>query len=112
MDHIASVFANAAIPQKLVFLALLAAVPAILVGAVTGNQKLVAALGRAGLLAGLLTAALNGFHMADTITRLPFDPTAKQLAPGIFEVSTLVCLGALVGIVSCLAGWVLAPRAG
>ena len=50
--------------------------------------------------------------MADTITRLPFDPTAKQLAPGIFEVSALVAMGALAGIVSRLAGWVLKPRSG
>jgi len=107
-----SVFANAAIPQKLVLLALIAAFPAILVGAVLGKPRLVAVLGRAGPLAGLLTGALNGFHMGRTILRLPFDVTAKQLAPGILEISTVVGLGALVGIAACLAGWVKKPGAG
>ena len=107
-----SVFANAAIPQKLVLLALIAALPAILVGAALGKQKLIAVLGRAGPLAGLLTGAMNSYHMGRTILRLPVDVTARQLAPGILEVATVVGLGALVGIVACLAGWLLKPAKG
>ena len=43
---------------------------------------------------------MNSFHMARTIQKLPFDVTAKQLTPGILEVSTLIALGALVGLVA------------
>ena len=57
----------------------------------------------AGPALGLLVAGLNSFHMGDTIQRAPFSPTLKQLAPGIFEVSTLVSLGALVGVAAVVA---------
>lgn len=41
--------------------------------------------------------------MAETITRLPFDPTPKQLAAGIFEISALLGLGGAVGPVAPFA---------
>lgn len=107
MDQIVAVFAHAAAPQKLVLILLLAALPVTAAGAILGRPTLVGVLGRAGPLLGLLTGALNGFHMAETITRLPFDATAKQLAPGIFEISALVGLGAGVGMLACAAQWLL-----
>ena len=54
----------------------------------------------AGPALGLLVGAMNALHMAQSIQRAPFDPTAKQLAPGVFEISALVGLGALVGLVA------------
>lgn len=41
--------------------------------------------------------------MAQTIQRVPFNPTARQLAPGILEVATLVGLGGVVGVIAVLA---------
>jgi hypothetical protein len=107
-----NVFMDAAAPQKFVILALLAAIPATLIAALlawrtTGRNapwgRIVADLRVAGPVLGLLVGGLNSFHMGQTIQRLPFDPTLKQLAPGIFEVSTLVSLGAAVGIVAVIA---------
>jgi hypothetical protein len=51
---------------------------------------------------------MNGFHMARTIQRLPFDATAKQLAPGILEISTVIGLGALAGLVAAATCLILA----
>jgi hypothetical protein len=110
-----SVIANAAVPQKIVLILLAAAVPLILVAAALELRRpnsgpwrgLIGCLRSLGPMLGLFVGALTSFHMGRTILRVPFDPTAKQLAPGILEVSTLVGLGALVGIVACLAGWVL-----
>ena len=107
-----SVFANAAVPQKCVLIVLLAAIPAIVVAALLalrGGVKarvwglVISYLGAAGLTLGLLVGGLNSFHMGETIKRLPVEPTLKQLAPGIFEVSTLVGLGALVGVLAVVA---------
>ncbi|MDG2523706.1 hypothetical protein P7B02_19430 [Caulobacter segnis] len=66
-------------------------------------RSLIANLRIAGPVVGLLIGGLNSFHMADTIQRLPFDPTLKQIAPGIFEVSTIVSLGAMIGLAAVLA---------
>jgi len=111
-----SVFANAAAPQKLVLLALAAGVVLILVAAaqalLPGAQggplrRLIAPLRVGGPALGLLTGAMDSFHMARTIQRIPVDATAKQLAPGILEVSTLIGLGALVGLLALAAGCLL-----
>jgi hypothetical protein len=104
-----TVFGNAAVPQKVVLVALVAALPMTL--AATGLAlradrrsgpwlRLVSDLRVAGPALGLLVGAMNSFHMARTIQRLPFDATAKQLAPGILEVSTFLGLGATVGLVA------------
>ncbi len=106
-----SVFTNAAIPQKIVLIVLFGAIPTTLAAAalaVKGGprdslwRRIVAELRVAGPALGLLVGGLNSFHMGETIQRLPFDPTLKQLAPGIFEVSTVVSLGAMVGIVAAV----------
>jgi hypothetical protein len=104
-----SVFANAAVPQKIVLILLAVAVPAILVAAALELRRprsgpwrsLIGAARTVGPLLGLFVGALNAFHMGRTIQRVPFEPTAKQLAPGILEVSTLIGLGALVGLLAC-----------
>jgi peptidoglycan/LPS O-acetylase OafA/YrhL len=106
------VFANAAIPQRIVLSVLVAAIPLMLVAAmlvVKGgpgaafSRRFIADLRLAGLALGLLVGGLSSFHMGETILRLPFDPSLKQLAPGIFEVSTLVSLGALVSLLAVVA---------
>jgi uncharacterized membrane protein len=115
---LAPVFANAALPQKVVLAALAAAVPALVVAAwlaladpAHGRlwRRLIAECRLAGPALGLLVGAMNSFHMGHTIMRAQVDPSAKQLAPGLFEVSTLVGLGALVGLVAVAAhlvvGW-------
>jgi hypothetical protein len=113
-----SVFANAAAPQKVVLLALVAAALLVLWAAAQARRlgdgggrwrRLIAALRVGGPALGLLVGAMNGFHMARTIQRVPFEPTAKQLAPGLLEVSTLIGLGALVGLLGVAALWALGP---
>jgi hypothetical protein len=109
---LASVFASAAVPQKMVLILLTGALPLTVLATVLAFRndagsgmwrRLVPALGLSGPALGLLVGALNAFHMGQTIQRLPFDPTAKQLAPGILEVSTLVGVGALVGVIATIA---------
>ena len=109
---LASVFANAAVPQKIVLVALVGAIPATVVAAFlvhrekradTTGARAIAELRLAGPALGLLVGAMNSFHMAQSILRAPIAPTTKQLAPGIFEVATLIGLGALVGIVAMIA---------
>jgi hypothetical protein len=115
-EVLVSVFANAAMPQKVVLLALIAAALLVLWAAAQvlrspGRsdrwRRLIGDLRIAGPVLGLLVGAMNGFHMGRTIQRLPFDATAKQLAPGILEISTLTGLGALVGLVAVAAHWAL-----
>jgi hypothetical protein len=106
-----TVFANAAVPQKIVLFLLAAAVPTILVAAALDLRRpnagpwrgLIGAARTVGPLLGLLVGAMNAFHMGRTIQRVPFEVTAKQLAPGILEVSALIGLGALVGLLACAA---------
>ena len=104
-----TVFENAAVPQKIALVVLIIAIPMTLaaVGMALRSGRpaslwlrLVSNLRVAGPALGLLIGAMNSFHMARTIQRLPFDPTAKQLAPGILEVSTFLGLGAVVGLVA------------
>jgi hypothetical protein len=111
-----SVFANAALPQKVVLAILAVSTPAVLVVAALDLRspgsgpwrRLIGVVRLVAPMLGLLVGAMNGFHMARTIERLPIDPTAKQLAPGILEVSALLGLGALAGLVAaathCLLG--------
>ena len=115
-----SVFSDAAVPQKIVLAGLVGAVPVILVAVVLASRatarpdpwrRLVADLRAIGPALGLLTGAMTSFHIGQTIQRLPFDPTAKQIAPGLLEVSMLVGLGALVGLVAAGAHWALDRRA-
>jgi hypothetical protein len=104
-----SVFANAALPQKVVLAVLIAAIPAVIVAALLALRgpgrwrALIAPVRLTAPMLGLFVGAMDAFHMGRTIQRLPFDATAKQLAPGILEVSTLIGLGALAGLVACAA---------
>ena len=109
---LASVFSNAAIPQKIVIIVLIGAIPLTVIAAWLALKsirrtsfwsRLISGLSFAGPALGLLVGAMNSFHMGQTIQRAPFQPTAKQLAPGILEVSTLIGLGALVGLIAALA---------
>jgi hypothetical protein len=114
-EALLSVFANAAPPQKVVLAVLATATPAVLVAAAlelwrprTGPWRgLIGCVRLVAPMLGLLVGAMNGFHMARTIQRLPFDATAKQLAPGILEISTLIGLGALAGLVAAATCLVL-----
>ena len=119
-DPLTSVLADAATPQKIVFILLAVALLATLVGTVLGLQRRpappawrrgMADLRCAGPLLGLFTGSLNGCHMVHTIQRLPSAPTLKDLAPGILEVSALLSLGALVRLCAVVAHLLLNGRA-
>ena len=113
-EPLTAIFADAAVPQKVVFLILIAAFLVTLAGIILGLRRRtlhpawrrgMVELRCVGPLLGLSTAGLNGLHMAHTIQRLPRAPTLKDLAPGMLEVSALLSLGALVGLgaaVACL----------
>ena len=107
--RLAAVFADAAPPQKGVFLVLVVtalALPALVLAAASRGgvwERGLAEARNVAPLLGLLTGALNSFHMADTILRLPVDVTAKELAPGVFEVTSLIILSAIVGLEAELA---------
>lgn len=104
-----SVFANAATPQKVAFTVLLAAMLLTpILGVMSYSRKgvwrrLLSDLCVAGPVLGLLIGAMNSFHMARTIQRLAFDVTAKQLAPGVLEVSTFIAMGGAVGLCAITA---------
>ncbi|MBR7621513.1 hypothetical protein JKL49_19130 [Phenylobacterium sp. 20VBR1] len=102
-QDLVSVFADAALPQKVVLVVLILAILAALLLAATrrgGGSRFISDLRVAGPAVGLLVAALNGFHMAQTILRLPSSPTARDLAPALMEMAVLVGLGALAGLVA------------
>jgi len=106
MLGLADVFADAALPQKLVMAALLLSLPAALVAAARAWRRgaprsiFASQLCIAGPALGLLAGALNALHMTQTIARLPQAATSKDLAPGIAEIALLVGLGALAGLVA------------
>jgi hypothetical protein len=101
-----TVFANAATPQKCVFVVLVTAMvlaPVLAILARSGQgpwRRVLADLRIAAPSLGLLMGGMNSFHMARTILKLPQDLTARQIAPGILEVSTLIVMGVLVGLVA------------
>ena len=112
-----TVFENAALPQKSLFLVFIALM---ILGAGTavfnrvkpfshlsGPMK---ALSQLCPLSGMLCAALNGFHMMQTTLRLPFEPTAQMLAPGFMEMSALVVTGALAGLATATAHGLIRAR--
>lgn len=117
IQELASVFANAALPQKLVFLVLIASIlAAVILAAGRGptersRSRFISELRIAGPVLGLLVAALNGFHMAQTSLRLPHAPTAKDLAPALMEIAALAALGALAGAVAVTLDWIRLGRA-
>ena len=106
MVELVQVFQSAALPQKLVFVLLLASVLAALVAAFMDfraprkNGRLLSKLVLAAPLVGLLAGAMNAFHMMETTLRLPTSPSAKDLAPGVMEIAALVGIGALAGLVA------------
>ncbi|MBO9709739.1 MAG: hypothetical protein J7521_16170 [Caulobacter sp.] len=99
-----SVLADAATPQKVVLVVLMLAVLAGPVLAALARvrsgpwRSLISGLAVAGPALGLLVGALNSFHMARTVQKLPYDVTVRQLAPGVLEVAVFVALGAVVGL--------------
>lgn len=105
-----TVFENAAIPQKGLFLVFIALMILGVVTAVFNRVKpfthLSAPMKALSLLcplSGMLCAALNGFHMMQTTLRLPFEPSVQMLAPGFVEMSALVVAGALAGLAATTA---------
>ena len=119
MDQLVAVFVDAALPQKAVFAVLGLSVPAALivsardfrrVGLAARPSAFVSELRIAGPALGLLTAALDGFHMARTTLRLSYAPTPAMLAPGVMEVASLAGLGALAGLVAVVLHSALGRR--
>ena len=89
-----TVFGNAAVPQKIALIVLVAAIPMTLAAAGLALRsdsrsgpwlRVVSDLRVAGPALGLLVGAMNGFHMARTIQRLPFDATAKHWRRGYWR---------------------------
>jgi hypothetical protein len=117
VQELASVFANAALPQKLVFLLLIVSILAAVILAArrgapeSSRSRFISELRVAGPVLGLLVAALNALHMAQTTLRLPHSPTARELAPALMEIAALVGLGALAGAVAVTLDWVRLRRA-
>lgn len=118
LEALWSVFSNAAAPQKIVLILLSAALPGAWVAAALaartpgdGWRRVVAEMRIIGPALGMFVGGLNSFHMGRTIQKLPFEPTLKQVTPGIFEVSTFVSLGALVGLVAVVAHVVISISA-
>ncbi len=112
-----TLFQDAALPQKGLFLAFIALM---ILGAATAvfNRikpftRLSAPMKALSLLcplAGTLCAALNGFHMMQTTLRLPFEPTLQMLVPGFIEMAALVVAGALAGLAAAAAHSLIRAR--
>ena len=106
VDVLGTIFANAAAPQRCLFVALASALvlaPVLTALVLCGQTQWRSALSELRLIAplvGLLIAGMDSFHMARTILKLPSDVTARQLAPGLLEVSTFVVMGVVVGLVA------------
>ncbi|PIB96781.1 hypothetical protein [Caulobacter sp. X] len=106
VEVLATVFANAAAPQKSLLVVLIAAMlaaPLLAALAYSGLpilRRLLSELRLTAPLVGLLMAGMDSFHMARTILKLPIEVTARQLAPGLLEVSTFVVMGAAVGLIA------------
>ncbi len=112
-----TLFEGAALPQRslfLVFIALMClGVATAVLNRVKPFSRLSAPMKALSLLcplAGVLCAALNGFHMMQTTLRLPFEPTVQMLAPGVMEMSALVVTGALAGLAAAAAHSVIRAR--
>jgi hypothetical protein len=109
MNQLASVFIDAALPQKGVFVVLGVAILAALAVAArdfararsaSHRSVFISELRSAGPALGLLTAALDAFHMGQTTLRLAYPPTPAMLAPGAMEIASLAGLGAVAGLVA------------
>ncbi len=112
-----TVFAQAALPQQSLFLVFIVLMILCVATAVFNRVKpfsrLSAPMKALSLLcplAGVLCAALNGFHMMQTTLRLPFEPTVQMLAPGVMEMSALVVIGALAGLTAAAAHSLIRAR--
>jgi hypothetical protein len=118
--QLAEAFADAAIPQKMVMLVLVLALPAALAAAVNRLGEAPGTARRSVFLSelrvaapalGLLVGALDALHMAQTIRRLPTAATSKDLAPAIIEIAVLVALGALAGLFAAALNATIERRA-
>ena len=112
-----TIFENAALPQRSLFLVFIALMLLGVATAVFNRVKPFShlsvpmkALSLLAPFAGVLCAALNGFHMMQTTLRLPFDPTVQMLVPGVMEMSALVVAGALAGLAAAAAHSLIRAR--
>jgi hypothetical protein len=119
MNQLASVFVDAALPQKGVFVVLgVSILVALMIAArdvararsASRRSAFISELRSAGPALGLLTASLDAFHMAQTTLRLPYPPTPAMLAPGVMEIAALAGLGAVAGLVAVALHSVLGRR--
>jgi hypothetical protein len=114
---LASVFADAALPQKMVMASLLLSLPAALVSAAGAWRRraprsiFASQLGIVGPALGLVAGAGNALHMTQTIARLPQAATSKDLAPAIAEIAVLVMMGAAVGLIAAGLNGILEENA-
>ena len=113
------VFANAAPLQKLIVVALLAAIVAALVvlaGKLKGGQPLsggsafLSGLRLGGPILGGFGAGFSLLNMSLGSANVPGDLPLKVLAPGFAESFLVIGLGFLAGVVAVLAHWAVEAR--
>lgn len=112
------IFAEAALPMKVIIIALLVAAIAAIVVTIrkvasgrhlTGGSAYLSALRLGAPLLGLLGAAFNGLMGFLAIAR--FGPPSMQvLAPGLAEAFFLLVLGLLVGFIGVVCHWIVEAR--
>ena len=113
-----SVFVDAAVPIKLMILALLGAlVAAVIVTArktasqdVAGGSAFLSALRLGAPLLGLLGAALNALWSFMAIATLGRSPPLAVYAPGLAEATFVLSLGLFVGVVAVVCNWAVEAR--
>ena len=114
IESLVRVFVDAAPPQKLVLLVLAAAAAGALAVA-AGRWRLartappmLEAIQFGAPVLGVMTAALNGWHMMHSVLTEPV--TLRVLAPGFMEMAVLVWAGALAGLVAVTLNTALDAR--
>jgi hypothetical protein len=114
-----AVFADSAPLQKLIALALVAAILAaaiVLAGKLRSGQRLgggsafLSGLRLGGPVLGGLGAGFSLFSMSLGYANVPGDLPLKVLAPGFAEAFLMICLGFLAGAVAVLAHWAVEAR--
>ena len=112
------VFAFSAPFQKLIAIALIAAIAAALIvlalklarGRLSGGSAFLSGLRLGGPIIGALGACNSLLHMTLGYANVPGEPPFKVLAPGFAESFLLIGLGLLAGTVAVLAHWAVESR--
>lgn len=113
-----TIFLDAAVPVKVIVVALIVAAIAAVVVAVrkvasgrhlTGGSAYLSALRLGAPLLGLLGAAFNGLMMFVALAKFGPQPI-NVMAPGLAEATFLVVMGLIVGVVAVICHWAVEAR--